>query len=363
MAKHEYYMQQALNLARLTAIQTRPNPQVGALIVKDDQVVGLGTHLFAGDAHAEILALQQAGERSSGATLYITLEPCAHHGKTPPCANAVVKAGISRVFIANLDPNPLVAGKGVAILQAAGIEVIIGLCSAEATELNQVFFHNIQTQTPFVTIKAGLSLDGRIATKDNLSQWITSVESRQDAHQYRVNHEAILVGINTLLTDDPSLTPHLLESPTRKPIRIILDRQLRTPLTAKVVIDQQAPTWICTSNADSQLHAIYQAHGVKIIYLSELSIAELLKRLYQEQVYSLLVEGGEQIYSSFLDARAVNQLVCYYSPQLIGSKAAKHLFAGIGFNDLRTNLQFKISEVQQLGNDVKIVNQIIKGQI
>lgn len=361
MATHEYYMQQAMNLARLTMVQTRPNPPVGALIVKDHQIIGIGAHLFAGAAHAEILALQQAGDSSYGATLYITLEPCAHHGKTPPCANAVIKAGISRVFIANLDPNPLVAGKGVEILRAAGIDVIIGLCSVEATELNQVFFHNIQTQTPFVTIKAGLSLDGRIATKDNLSQWITSVESRQDAHQYRVTHEAILVGINTLLSDDPSLTPHLLENPARKPIRIILDRQLRTPLTAKVIIDQQAPTWICTSNANSELYAKYQAHGVKIIYLPELSIAELLKRLYQEQIYSLLVEGGEQIYSSFLDARAVNQLVCYYSPQLIGSKAAKHLFAGIGFNDLQTNLQFRISEIKQLGSDVKIVNQIIKG--
>ncbi len=361
MVTHEYYMQQALNLARLAEVQTRPNPQVGALIVKNDQIVGIGTHLFAGGSHAEIFALQQAGELARGATLYLTLEPCAHYGKTPPCANAVVKAGISRVFIANLDPNPLVKGKGVEILRAVGIEVIIGLCSDEATVINQIFFHNIQTKTPFITIKAGLSLDGRIATKDNLSQWITSVESRKDAHQYRVTHEAILVGINTLLTDDPSLTPHLIENPIKKPIRIILDRQLRTPLASKVILDGKAPTWICTSNADSELHATYQNHGVKIIYLPDLNIPDLLKRLYQEQIYSLLVEGGEQIYSSFLDVGAVNQLVCYYSPQLIGSKLAKHLFAGIGFGDLQSNLQFKISETKQLGNDIKIVSQIIRG--
>lgn len=363
MVTHEYFMQQALNLARLAEVQTRPNPQVGALIVKNDQIVGIGTHLFAGGSHAEIFALQQAGELARGATLYLTLEPCAHYGKTPPCANAVVKAGISRVFIANLDPNHLVKGKGVEVLRAAEIEVIIGLCSDEATSLNQVFFHNIQTKTPFITVKAGLSLDGRIATKDNLSQWITSVESRKDAHQYRVTHEAILVGINTLLTDDPSLTPHLIENPIRKPIRIILDRQLRTPFSAKVILDGKAPTWICTSNADSERHAIYQHHGVKIIYLPDLNIPDLLKRLYQEQIYSLLVEGGEQIYSSFFDASAVNQLVCYYSPQLIGSKLAKHLFAGTGFSDLQSNLQFKISETKQLGNDIKIVSQIIRGQI
>lgn len=361
MFTHEYYMQQVLNLARLTEVQTRPNPRVGTIIVNNHQIVGIGTHLFAGSSHAEVFALQQANERASGATLYINLEPCAHYGSTPPCANAVVAAGISRVFVANLDPNPLVAGKGVAILRAAGIEVIVGLCADEATELNQVFLHNIQTETPFVTIKAGLSLDGKIATKANLSQWITSAESRRDAHHYRVTHEAILVGINTLLSDDPSLTPHLLENPVRKPIRIILDRQLRTPLSAKVIVDHQAPTWICTSNPDATLHEVYQAQGVKIIYFNELNITELLKRLYQEQVFSLLVEGGEQVYSSFLDASAVNQLVCYYSPQLIGSKQAKHLFAGVGFVDLQNNLQFKISETKQLGNDVKIVNQIIKG--
>ena len=357
MSNHSYYMQKVIELAKLTPWQTLPNPQVAAIIVNNGIIVGMGCHLQAGGPHAEIHALHQAGALAHGATLYINLEPCCHHGRTGPCSEAVIKAGIRNVYIANLDPNPLVAGKGVQHLQDAGIMVKIGLLADEATAINQIFYHNILTKQPYVTLKAGLSLDGRIATKDNLSQWITSPESRQDAHNLRISHDAILVGINTILSDNPSLTPHLLENPARQPIRIILDRQLRTPFSAKVITDKLATTWICTTNDDSQLHAKYQALGIKIMLFTELNITNLLTDLYQKGICSLLVEGGEQIYSSFIDANLVNQLVIYYSPQLIGSKSAKHLYAGNGFSNLTTNPKFELISVDKLATDVKMVLQ------
>ena len=356
MSNHTYYMQQVLQLARMTPRQTLPNPQVAAIVIKDQQILGIGTHLFAGGPHAEIYALNQAGDKAAGATLYVNLEPCAHFGRTPPCIEAVIKAKIAKVYVANLGPNPLVSGKGVAALRAAGIDVETGLCADEAAEINRVFFHNMRKQMPYVTLKAGMSLDGRIATKENRSQWITGVESRIDAHQYRVNHQAILVGVNTVITDNPSLTPHMLTNPEAVPIRIVLYRNLRTPLDAKLINDGAAPTWIITSNPDAILHQQYIVRSVRVLQVAELTIKTVLTTLYQNGICSLLAEGGEQIYSSFIDSGYVDQLVCYYSPQLIGSTQAKHLFAGNGFADLQSNMKFKISEVKQLGNDVKIVS-------
>lgn len=352
-------MRQVINMASITQIQTRPNPKVAALIVKNQQVIGSGIHLFAGGHHAEIHALNQSMDAAKGSTLYINLEPCSHYGQTPPCVDAIIKSGISQVIIANLDPNPLVSGRGVAKLLKAGIMVESGICAIEAAQINQIFFHNIQTKRPYVTLKAGLSLDGRIATKTNTSQWITSVESRKDAHNYRVGNEAILVGVNTIITDNPSLTPHLLDNPMRNPIRIILDRKLKTPISSKVVNDKLASTWIYTANADFSLHKSYQDFGVKIIYYPELTIDALLDHLYKEQIYTLLVEGGERIYSSFIEAKAVNQIITYFSPQLIGSKAAKHLFAGNGFDNLQNNPKFKFADIKQLGTDIKIVSEVI----
>lgn len=355
MSNHVYYMQQVIQLARMASGQTLPNPQVASIVVKDQQVVGIGTHLFAGGPHAEIYALNQAGERAIGATLYVSLEPCAHFGRTPPCVDAIIKSGITKVYVANLDPNPLVSGKGIEALRTAGIDVEIGLCAAEASEINRVFFHNMRNQMPYVTLKVGMSLDGRIATKENRSQWITGSESRKDAHQYRVDHQAILVGVNTVLSDDPSLTPHMLTNPQALPIRIVLDRNLRTPLDAKLLNDNQAPVWIITSNPDINRHQPYINRGVKVLQLRELDIKSVLNVLFEHGVCSLLVEGGEQVYSSFIDSGYVNQLICYYSPQLIGSLQAKHFFSGIGFTDLQNNMKFVIREVKQLDNDVKIV--------
>lgn len=352
-------MQHVLQLARLAPVQTRPNPQVASIVVKNHKIIGTGIHLQSGEPHAEVFALKQAGSNAQGATLYVNLEPCSHHGKTPPCADAVIAAGITTVVIANQDPNPLVAGLGIKKLQAAGIDVIVGILADEAWEINKVFFHNIQTKTPYVTLKAGMSLDARIATKENKSQWITSLESRQDAHQYRITHEAILVGVGTVMHDNPSLLPHLVANPVRVPIRVVLDTNLVTPLDSQVVCDKQAPTWIVTTNTASTAHQAYLDHGCQIITVANMEIKTILHELYQRSIYTLLIEGGEKIYSSFLDAKAVNQIVTYISPQLIGSTQAKHLFAGVGFNDLQTNLHCKFTSYQQLGTDIKLVSEVI----
>lgn len=358
MSIHEMYMRKVLELAAFTPQQTLPNPQVAAILVNDGQIVGIGCHLKSGGSHAEIYALAQAQSRAKGAILYINLEPCCHRGKTGPCCEAVIAAGVSEVYIANLDPNPLVAGKGIAKLKAAGIKVHYGLLAKEAWSINRVFFHNIVNCEPFVTIKVAMSMDGKIATKENLSQWISNLSCRKDAHAYRAAHDAILVGVNTVISDNPSLTPYLFEDATHSPIRIILDRQLRTPLSAKLITDTSTPTWICTSNNDQQSWQPYLAAGVKILYFPQLEIPQLLQRLYQENIYSLMVEGGEGIYSSFLDAKTVNQLVIYYSPQLIGSRDAKHFYSGLGFADLQSNLKLELESSENLDGNLKVVLQL-----
>lgn len=349
------YMQLVLEMAKNTMLQTLPNPHVAAVIVKDGAILGVGCHLRPGDHHAEIYAIQQAGDAAKGATLYVNLEPCSHYGKTPPCANAIITAGITRVVIANLDENPLVAGNGVAKLKEAGIQVDVGILADAAYGLNQVFFHNIKNAQPFVTLKVGMSLDGKIASYKNLSQWITSKSSRKDAHQYRVNHTGILVGVGTILSDDPSLTPHLIENAPRNPVRIILDTKLRTPISARVITDKLAQTIICTTVSDEVKLQLYQDVGVDVIVLENLAINTVLNELYKRGIYSILVEGGEKIYSSFIEAGTVNQIVSYISPQLIGSRDAKHFFAGNGFADLNTNMKLKLEEISQLENDVKLI--------
>lgn len=288
------------------------------------------------------------------------MEPCAHFGKTPPCADAIINAGISEVVVANLDPNPLVAGKGIQKLLDAGIKVVNGILNTEAAQLNQVFFHNIKTKLPYITLKAGMSLDAKLCSKTGYSQWITDIESRTDAHKYRTTHEGILVGVNTIITDNPSLTAYLVEGNPRNPLRIILDSQLTTPLSSKVVQDNAAKTMIITTNQDKDLHTKYTQHGVIIEVVAIMDLYSILVMLYQHNVYSILVEGGEKIYSSFLDAKLVNQLITYISPQLIGSKDAKHLFAGNGFATLADNLKLTFTEIKQLGNDVKLVAQVIE---
>jgi diaminohydroxyphosphoribosylaminopyrimidine deaminase / 5-amino-6-(5-phosphoribosylamino)uracil reductase len=353
----EYYMRFAIDLAKAGIGQTSPNPVVGAVVVKNGEIVGFGAHLKAGEPHAEVHALRMAGEKAKDADVYVTLEPCSHYGKTPPCADLLIETGVKRVIIATTDPNPLVAGKGIAKLRQAGIEVDVGILKQEADELNQVFFHYIATKTPFVTLKYASSLDGKIATKTGESKWITSEAARRDVHRYRHLHDAILVGVNTVIADNPSLTVRHVER-GENPIRIILDTHLRTPLDANVVNDGEAETWIVVgSEVKEEKISQYSGKHVQIIKMSQpkIVIDELLKVLGEKQVTSLFVEGGAEVHGSFIEAKAVNQVIAYIAPKVIGGKNSPAPIGGSGFAQMADVMNFKIKSVETLGPDLKIV--------
>ncbi|WP_066064696.1 bifunctional diaminohydroxyphosphoribosylaminopyrimidine deaminase/5-amino-6-(5-phosphoribosylamino)uracil reductase RibD [Neobacillus soli] len=354
-----YYMNLALNLAEGTLGQTSPNPVVGAVVVKDNQIIGMGAHLKAGEPHAEVHAIGMAGEKAKDATLYVTLEPCSHFGKTPPCADLIIKAGLGRVFVATTDPNPEVAGTGIDRLRKAGIEVEVGVLQDEARELNKVFFYNIQTGLPYVTLKSAASLDGKTATVTGESMWITGEEARNDVHQIRHQHDGILAGVNTVLKDNPSLTTRI-PAGGKNPIRIIMDTQLRTPLNAKVIIDQQASTWIVTGAEVDQKRVIqFNELGIEVIKMESqrISIKDMLIILGKRGITSLFVEGGAEVHGSFLKERAFQQVITYVAPKLIGGKHAPTSFGGQGIEKIADAISLNIKKVDLIGKDIRIIAQ------
>lgn len=351
------YMRIALQLAQGTTGQTSPNPMVGAVVVKDGNIIGMGAHLRAGEEHAEVHALHMAGEKAKGATVYVTLEPCSHFGKTPPCCESLIEKGVQRVVIATLDCNPLVSGNGKRRLEEAGIEVTTGVLEAEATLLNRYFFHYMKTKRPFVTIKTAMSLDGKTATVTGESQWITSEEARADVHQYRHMHDAILVGVNTVLTDNPHLTTRIPNG-GKHPIRVILDTHLRTPPSSHVMTDGLAPTWIIVGkDVNKEKIASYESENIAIFQMKtkQIEIQDVLYLLGEKQILSLFVEGGQTVHASYLQSNNFNEIVTYISPKLIGGKDAPTLFGGSGFSKLQDALSLTIQEMKQIGNDIKIV--------
>lgn len=352
------FMKLAINVAKAGIGQTSPNPVVGAVVVKDGRVVGVGAHLKPGEAHAEVNAVNMAGrENVNGATVYVTLEPCSHYGKTPPCAELLVESKVKRVVIASTDPNPLVAGNGIKRLKNAGIEVEVGVLKEEADALNKVFYHYIEKKIPYVTLKSAVSLDGKIATVTGESKWITSEEARLDVHRYRHTHDAILVGVNTVIADNPSLTTRLPNG-GKNPIRVIIDTSLRTPLEAKVITDGQAESWIITSCVDSQKIKQYEEKGAVIFVVKEErpTINSILQLLGEKGITSLFVEGGAEINGSFVKARAINQVITYISPKLIGGKSAPTSVGGEGIAELKDVCELTIQSVETIGNDLKIIS-------
>ncbi len=350
-------MKLAIELAKTTQGQTSPNPVVGAVVVKDGAIVGMGAHLKAGEAHAEVHALGMAGERATGATLYVTLEPCAHYGKTPPCAHLVVEKEVKRVVIASTDPNPLVAGKGIAIMKEAGVEVVVGVLEQEATALNQSFFHFIDTKLPFVTLKTATSLDGKTATYTGESKWITSEQARLDVHELRHQHDAILVGVNTVNIDNPSLTTRLPNG-GKNPIRVILDTHLRIDEKSTILHDGQAPTWIIVGQpAQSKKIEAITNEFVRIIKLptKQLLLKDVLHALGERGITSLFVEGGSTIHGAFLKEKLFNQVITYIAPKLIGGREAPTSFGGKGIASMNDIVNVEIKSVEQLGQDLKIV--------
>lgn len=349
-------MRLAIHLAQATKGQTHPNPAVGAVVVNHGHVVGVGAHLQAGTDHAEVHALRMAGEQAAGATLYVTLEPCAHFGRTPPCANLIIRKQLKRVVIASLDPNPLVLGKGIARMRAAGIQVETGLLKENADAVNRFFFHYIRFHTPFVTLKTACSLDGKTATRTGESQWITNDSSRRDGQKLRQQHDAVLVGIGTVLADNPRLTVRLYPE-ARQPIRVILDTHLRIAEDAALLTDNSAPTWIITGSGIGKEKAARISGGhVRIFTMpqAKIDIKEVLALLGEKGVTSLLVEGGAAVHGSFLKSGAFDRIVTYFAPKLIGGREALPVIGGSGIEHLSDTVHLVIERVEQLDGDLKI---------
>lgn len=357
MTNHEFYMELALKNAKAMKGQTDPNPLVGAVIVNDNRVVGIGAHLKAGEPHAEVHALRMAGEAAKGGTIYVTLEPCSHYGRTGPCAVAIVEAGIKKVVIATLDPNPVVSGNGVKILKDAGIEVIIGVLQEESQKMNEVFNKFIVEKSPFVTLKSGVTLDGKIASYASNSKWITSAESRIDVHHLRNENMAILVGVNTVIKDNPELTTRIPNG--RNPIRVILDSTLKIPLESKVVTDNLADTWIFTSKKyDLSKEKTLKSLGIKVFAtngLEKVNPKEVLQILGENLVSSVLIEGGGTINASFLENKCIDKVILYFAPKLIGGKDAPTFLEGSGIEKMADAVDLVDTSIIPIGKDFKFI--------
>jgi len=355
---HEYFMKLALKLAAGVKGQTGPNPMVGAVVVKNGEIVGIGAHLHAGGPHAEVHALQMAGAKAEGSTVYVTLEPCTHHGRTPPCCDALIHHKVHRVVIATLDPNPKIAGNGIRRLKEAGIEVLTGVCEREARKLNEVYNKYITTGLPFITLKIATTLDGKVATHTGSSRWITGEDSRREAHQLRHQHDAILVGVNTVIADDPQLTTRLPLG-GRNPLRIIIDSTLRIPIEAKVVQDQKAPTWIFTTDrASPEKKQKLESLGVKVFTTGNehrVNIQRMLEILGENEIASVLVEGGSQINSAFLHARCIDKVVCYIAPKIVAGQEAPSSFGGKGIDEMSKAVILSDISVERVGEDIRII--------
>ncbi|MDD4977421.1 MAG: bifunctional diaminohydroxyphosphoribosylaminopyrimidine deaminase/5-amino-6-(5-phosphoribosylamino)uracil reductase RibD [Gallionella sp.] len=348
------HMAQALRLAEQGMYSTSPNPRVGCVLVNEGRVVGTGWHQRAGEPHAEVYALSEAGEAAQGATAYVTLEPCSHHGRTPPCADGLIAAGVSRVVVAMQDPNPLVAGKGIAKLQAAGIAVECGLMEAQARELNIGFVSRMMHGMPYVRSKVGMSLDGRTALKNGVSQWITGPQARRDVQHWRARSCAVLTGIETVLADDAQLNVRDIAM-LRQPLRVVLDSQLRMPLSAKMLIGGGVLVYTITS--DAQKSARLEALGATVCVLDAVSgrvdLVAMLKDLAQRGINEVLVEAGSVLNGALLQAGLVDELVFYIAPQLLGDMARG--MAGLGeLTGLEQRIELQWQDVRQVGPDLRV---------
>ncbi len=357
------FLDKAILLATVPMGLVSPNPYVGAVIVKDGKIIGEGFHAKAGTAHAEVVAIQNAqdnNESTIGATIYVSLEPCCHHGKTGPCTEAILNAGITKVVYATQDPNPSVAGKGEVFLVANGIEAICANLES-ARLINKIFFHNQIKKTPFVTLKAAMSLDGKIASKSGDSQWITDVDARLKGHQLRAEHDVIIIGKKTLLNDDPSLTVRVPDQSYPNPTRVLLLRNFSgiEHTNYQLFNTDIAPTWIIYPKnqiIDTALKAELLAKNVRLIELQddEIIVDSVLTKLYEEKVMSVLLEGGSSIYNAFITAQKVNEFALFYGPRLIGDAKAPSLWDHSNITDLSEAPILSIHATEKLGNSIYV---------
>lgn len=363
----EKYMRLAMQLAGNAIGRTSPNPLVGAVIVKDNRVVGCGWHRKAGTPHAEVHALNQAGELAQGADVYVTLEPCAHYGKTPPCAKALVEAKVKNVYGGLLDVNPKVAGKGFKILEDAGIHVEYGFLQDELRKQNEVFFKWIEHKKPFVVLKAAMTLDGKIATATGQSKWITNETSRAYGYKLRDIYDGIMVGINTVIEDNPMLTARV--DGGKNPIRIVVDSSLKIDINANVVQNKSAKTIIATTDkADKDKILKLQAQDVDVIVVDKdendkVDIEKLLDILGQQNICSILVEGGATLSGSFVAKKLVDKVYFFIAPKIIGGKEAKTPVAGTGILNLQEAIALKDIQIEKLEEDILIIGRVDKDKV
>ena len=351
------YMRTALGLARRAAGRTSPNPMVGAVVVRDGRIVGRGYHARAGGDHAEVAALRQAGEAARGATLYVNLEPCGHFGRTPPCVRALVEAGVSRVVAGMVDPNPVVAGRGLEALREAGVEVAAPLREEECRRLNEAFVKHVTRGLPFVTLKLAASLDGRIATATGDSRWVTGEAARKYVHRLRNECDAVLVGSGTVLADDPQLTCRIPGG--RDPWRVVLDRRLRTPATARLVNHREpGKTVLVTGDGvPAARRKRLENLGVQVwsfpLRQGRVSFRRVLRRLARAGVLSVLVEGGGVTASRAIAEKAVDKVLCFYAPKLIGAEGLP-MMGDLGVTRMRQCPRLDNPTVRRLGEDILV---------
>jgi len=355
------FMKRALTLAKKGAGHVNPNPLVGAVIVKNGEIIGEGYHEQYGKAHAEVNAFNSCTVSPKGATMYVTLEPCSHHGKTPPCADAVVANGISRLVVGSIDENPLVSS--INKIRGAGIEIVTGVLKEECDAMNGVFFHYIKTKTPYVIMKYAMTADGKIATYTGASRWITGELARKRVHEDRNLYTGIMVGVGTVLADDPMLDCRIKDG--RNPIRIICDTTLKTPLDSCIVqTAREIPTWIATTNEYAAQYEPYLSRGCKIITVhakeGHVDLGHLMIKLGELGMDSVLLEGGATLNASALEARIVNKVQTYLAPKLFGGMAAPTPVAGIGVAHPDQAYLLKNRKITTLGEDVLIESEVVK---
>lgn len=348
-------MARAIQLAARGLYTTDPNPRVGCVIVKNGRVIGEGWHVRAGEAHAEIHALQQAGEQAQGATAYVSLEPCCHHGRTPPCSDALIAARVARVVVAMQDPNPRVAGNGMRQLQNAGIQVELGLLEPQAKALNPGFIQRMQVHRPYVRNKLAVSLDGRTAMADGESKWITGDAAREDVQRLRARSSAIMTGVGTVLADDPALTVRL-PGTERQPLRVVIDSNLSTPLDARV-LKEPGQTVIMTVNPDQDLHETLRVAGAEVVQIGDagrtVDLRVVLAMLAERNINEVLLETGATLSGAMLEAELIDEIVIYMAPLLMGD-AARGLYRLPQLQHMADRIELDIRDVRPVGRDLRI---------
>lgn len=365
-SKEDYtHMKRAMELAKLGQGKTSPNPMVGALVVKDGEIVGEGYHQEYGGPHAEVFALEEAGEKALGADIYVTLEPCSHYGKTPPCAQKIIDTGIKRAVVAMVDPNPEVSGRGIKMLRDAGIKVELGLLKSEAQKLNESFLKYIQSDYPFVYLKKAQTLDGYIASKTGDSKWITNSAARLEGHKLRHQVDAIMVGIGTILADDPSLTARLETREGIDPLRIILDPNLEISTAARIINQEStAKTLIITSQSNdpdilAKKEKLSKMKQVDILTFAaenkHFDLREILKTLKKRKISSLLVEGGAKLSHTFLKENLVDKFYYFIAPKIYGGSDGIASFCGKGPELMSDAVKLKILEQKLLGDNILLI--------